>query len=150
MTKKAEVTSTDNGGTVPRHPFFDGFAPYSVLDCLDAINRIACVVDMFNHLNLGNDIDEGLSSRAADGYTWLSESVRETLVYTSRRLSALNGKRHEEAQEKARYISALLGSLSVLKNSERDIVLNAMAAQLEITRSDVDAFINSTSAGQAV
>lgn len=149
MSKNTQTIDTNTGVAMPRHPFFDTCAPHNALDCLDAINRAASVIELFDYVTMTSE-REGLSSRATDGFVWLSESVRATLIYCSKRLTTLGGERRDEAQEKARYVSALLDSLSTLKNGERDIVLNAMAAQLEITRSDVDAFIGDTSTGEAV
>ena len=148
MNENTDAASMDSQGAMPHHPFFDRFGPHSALDCLDAMNRVACVIDVFSHLTLSNDADEGLSSRAAYGYTWLSESARETLTYCSRRLSTLSHERRTEEKEQARYLSALLASLSALQDRERDYVLNAMAAQLDITRSDVDTFIDRTAQGE--
>ncbi len=109
MVETTKTVDADAGGAIPQHPFFDRFGPHSALDCLDAIDRIACVIDMFNHLNLSNDTDGGLSSRAAFGYAWLSESMQTTLIYCSRRLVTLGRKQHDEAQDSA--------SLSILASS---------------------------------
>ena len=124
-----------------RHPFFDNANPPSSLDCRDALDRAACVVELFNHLKLGGDVD-GLSPKAASGYIWLSETLRETLSYASHRLSSLSQERAKTDGERARYLSALLKSLTVLNTPDRDCVLNDMAARLQITRGDVDAFID--------
>lgn len=124
-----------------RHPFFDTADPPSSLDCRDALDRAACVVELFNHLKLDSDVD-GLSPKAASGYAWLSETLQETLSYTSHRLSLLGQKQAKTDRKKTRYLSALLKSLSVLDSTDRDCVLNDMAARLQITRGDVNAFID--------
>lgn len=124
------------------HPFFDTADPPSSLDCLDAIDRMASVVELFCHLKLDSE-EGGLSPAAVSGYLWLSETLKETLLYTSRRLSRIAQRRGEDDREKAMYETALLESLSELDDADRGYVLNAMAARLGITRPEVDAYVDS-------
>ena len=42
----------------------------TALDCLDAINRTASVIELVSHLDLEGDGD-GLSPRAVSGYWWI-------------------------------------------------------------------------------
>lgn len=96
-----------------RRPFFDTANPPSSLDCRDTLDRAACVFELFNHLKLGGDVD-GLSPKAASGYIWLSETLREAFSYTSHHLSSLSQERAKADSENARYLSALLKSLTIL------------------------------------
>ena len=124
-----------------RHPLFDSTNPPGALDCLDAIDRAACIIDLLSYLDRSEDAEGGLSERAVAGHRWLSEMLRDTLVFSGRRLAALNRKHGEKHREKDRYLQAVLKSVTALKDADRNSVLDAMAAELQITRSELDACI---------
>lgn len=130
---------------IPRHPFFE-FAndQASFIECIDAINRVESMIELCNFLNLDGDSEGGLTPRAASGYYWLSVLTRETLSYVSDRLMALNKQQREKHQGKAACLSALLMSLPSLGGVNRDRFLNSAAAQMNISRSELDQFVCKT------
>jgi len=127
---------------IPRHPFFE-FAndQASFIECIDAINRVESMIELGNFLNLDCDSEGGLTPKAASGYYWLSVLTRETLSYVSDRLLELNKQQQEKHQGKAAYLSALLMSLPSLGGVNRDRFLNNAAAQMNISRSELDQFV---------
>jgi hypothetical protein len=148
MSKPKTAPPIDNpkpAQPIPHHPFFE-FAndQASFIECIDAINRVESMIELCNFLNLDGDSEGGLTPKAASGYYWLSVLTRETLSYVGDRLVELNRQQREKHQGKAAYLSALLRSLPSLGGVNRDRFLNNAAAQMNITRSELDQFVRKT------
>jgi len=127
---------------MPRHPFFDfDNDQASFIDCIDAINRVDAMIELCDFLKLDGDSEGGLTLKAAFGYYWVSVLTRGTLCYVSDRLRVLDRQQQEKHQSKAAYLSALLKALPTLGGINYDRFLNSTAAQMDITRSDLDQFI---------
>lgn len=125
-----------------RHPLLDTTnGEPTALDCLDAINRAASVIELVSHLDLEGDGD-GLSPRAASGYWWIQRMLRDTLLSATKRLACLNRKGRENARRDASCLSALAQSLTDLDTAAQDHVLDAVAVSLRVDRSAVDRFVN--------
>ena len=141
LEKRSETEGTGQRQGDLHHPFFDGTDMPNSLDCLDAISRAASVIELMGNLNLDGDAGDGISPSAASGHRCLSMTVQQTLAYCARRLATLDRERQEKSRREARYLGALLNSLAVLDETDRDNVLDGMAMQLRISRMDVDAFV---------
>ena len=146
MSKQKTVSPIDNpepARPIPRHPFFD-FAndQASFIECIDAINRVEAMIELCDFLKL--DSEGGLTPKATLGYYWLSVLTRGTLSYVSDRLLALHRHQQEKYQGMAAYLSALLMSLPSLGGVNRDRFLNSAAAQMDISRSELDQFVRKT------
>lgn len=125
-----------------RHPLLDTTnGEPTALDCLDAINRSASVIELVSHLDLEGDGD-GLSPRAASGYWWIQRMLRDTLLFATRRLACLHRQGHENARRDAHCLSALAQSLTTLDTAAQDHVLDAAAMSLQVDRSAVDRVVN--------
>ncbi len=128
---------------IPRHPFFDFDNEHaSFIDCIDAIDRIGAVIELCDFLKLDGDSEGGLTPDAAFGYYWISVLMRGTLSYVSDRLRVLDRQQQENHQSKATCLSALLKALPTLGGINHDRFLNNTAAQMDISRSELDQFIH--------
>ena len=127
--------------TPPCHPLFKTPAPPDITACLDAIDQAAYVVELFGYLELNRDHEGGLSLEAQNGYYGLSAMVSNTLLYASSRLSTLHRERIKAERKNSRYLAALSKSLSALNHEVQDSLLNAIAAEVDATRADVDEFL---------
>ena len=132
-----------------RHPLLDTTnGEPTALDCLDAINRAASIIELVSHLDLEGDGD-GLSPRAASGYWWIQRMLRDTLLFATKRLACLNRKGQDNARREANCLSAFVQSLNGLDTAAQDHVLDAAAMSLRVDRSTVNRFVNkATSAHQ--
>ncbi len=122
---------------VPPHPFFEfssGQATFA--ECIDAIDNVGAMIALCEALKL--DDNEGLTPNAALGYYWVSVMIRETIAYTSNRLTALNALQQEKYQQKAAVLSALLTTLHTLGSDKRDRFLDNTAGLMNLSRSDLD------------
>jgi hypothetical protein len=148
MTKLKTAPPIDNpkpAHPIPHHPFFEFTKDRaSFIECIDAINRVESVIELCDFLKLDGDSEGGLTPKAAFGYYWVSVLTRGTLSYVSDRLMVLNRQQREKHQGKASYLSALLRALPALDSVNRDRFLNSAAAQMSITRSDLDQIIRKT------
>ena len=125
-----------------RHPLLDTTnGEPTALDCLDAINRAASIIELVSHLDLEGDGD-GLSPRAASGYWWIQRMLRDTLLFATRRLACLHRRGHENARRDAHCLSALAQSLTTLDTTAQDHVLDTAAMSLQVDRSAVDRVVN--------
>lgn len=125
-----------------RHPLLDTTnGEPTALDCLDAINRSASVIELVSHLDLEGDGD-GLSPRAASGYWWIQRMLRDTLLFATRRLVYLNRQGRDNARREANCLSAFVQSLNTLDTEAQDHVLDAAAVSLRMDRSVVDRYVN--------
>lgn len=125
-----------------RHPLLDTTnGEPTALDCLDAINRSASVIELVSHLELEGDGD-GLSPRAASGYWWIQRMLCDTLLYATKRLARLNRQGQDNARREANCLSAFVQSLHTLDTATQDHVLDAAAVSLRVDRSAVDRFVN--------
>ncbi len=125
-----------------RHPLLDTTnGEPTALDCLDAINRSASVIELVSHLDLEGDGD-GLSPRAASGYWRIQIMLRDTLLFATKRLACLHRQGQDNAQREANCLSAFVQSLNTLDPATQDHVLDAAAVSLRVDRSAVDQFVN--------
>ena len=148
MSKLKTAPPIDNpkpAQPIPQHPFFELTKDRaSFIGCIDAINRVESVIELCDFLKLDSDSEGGLTPKAAFGYYWLSVLTRGTLSYVSDRLMVLNRQQREKHQGKDTYLSALLRALPALDSVNRDRFLNSAAAQMIISRTELDQFIRKT------
>ena len=138
----APIDNTELGRPIPNHPFFEFSKDQATfIQCMDAIDRVEAIAELCNFLKLDSDSEGGLTPKAAFGYYWISVLTRGTLSYVSGRLMDLNREQQEKHQRKAAHLSALLTSLPTLGSVNRDRFLNNAAAQMDITRSDLDQLV---------
>ncbi len=128
-----------------RHPLFDTTIHPNRLDCLEALDRAACVIELLEHLDPDQQTQGQLTPRATSGYRHLAQMLYETFAYSSHRLAVLSRKwqrKHRcKVRRKVRNLAALPQSLAPLNTVDRDHSLNAMTSRLQLTRSDIDTLI---------
>lgn len=83
----------------------------------------------------------GLTPDAAFGFYWVTVLTRSALAYVSARLVALDRENEEGDKQTSAYLSALSRSLSTIGPEHREHLLNHTAARLNLTRPEVDQFI---------
>ncbi|MES9863276.1 MAG: hypothetical protein ABW157_22170 [Candidatus Thiodiazotropha sp. LLP2] len=130
---------TDDG--LPSHPFFENVIDQaSFTDCINAIDRVRTVISLSDALTLDEE-QGGLSPDAAFSFYWVTVLTRSALSYVSDRLLALSREDEERQEQESAYPSALFNSLPALSDECRERLLHNMAAQMDITRSDIEQFI---------
>ena len=126
---------------LPPHPFFEAVNdPPNLTDCINAIDRAYSVIALCDALKLDEE-EGGLSPDAAFGFYWVTVLTRSALSYVSTRLVALDHENKERDKQTSVYLSALSHSLPTIGSEHRERVLNHTATQLNVTRSEVDQFI---------
>ncbi len=127
---------------VPSHPLFElSGREASFIECVDAIDRVSSVIELYNFLGQGADSGQELSPRAESAYWKLLRMLCESLGYISDRLMVLHREQGHTKRRDAEYLQALLSALPTLGTVNRDRYLNRVAAQLDISRSVVDQYI---------
>jgi hypothetical protein len=96
---------------IPTHPFFELTGDRtSFSHCLDVIDRVNAVIELFSCLKLNDEVESGLTPKAANGYFWVSSLMGGALSYVSDRLIMLNTqhkKRIRQNQPTSRHCSTL-------------------------------------------
>ena len=88
-----------------------------------------------------DDDEGGLSPDAAFGFYWVTVLTRSALTYVSTRLVILGRENEGQFKQTSAYLSALSRSLPSIGPEHREHLLNHMAALLNVTRPEVDQFI---------
>jgi hypothetical protein len=129
------------GCALPGHPFFEtANDPANFTDCINVIERVSAVIELFDALTLDEE-HAGLSPNAAFGFYWIIVLMRSALDYVSKRLVLLESEKVELHRQESAFCSALIQSLYTLDDGIRHRFLNSTAAQMDVARSEVDQFI---------
>lgn len=130
---------------LPQHPLFDtdkNQASFS--ECIDVIDRVRSIIALYDFLEVDDDRG-GLSTDATFGCYWINTMNRDALSYVSDRLMTLYKKSGEIRRQESASLSALSTSLSTLDNKNRERFLNCFAAQLNITRNEIEQYVDQRS-----
>ncbi|MES9853632.1 MAG: hypothetical protein ABW170_17585 [Candidatus Thiodiazotropha sp. L084R] len=126
---------------LPPHPFFETVNnPPNLTDCINAIDRAYSMIALCETLKLDEE-EGGLSPDAALGFYWVTVLTRSALSYVSARLVALDRENERRCKQTSAYLSALCRSLTTIGPEHRGHLLNHMATRLNVSRSEVDQFI---------
>ena len=124
-----------------RHPFFEGVPGQpKVTDCINAIDRARSVMALCDALQLDEEAG-GLSPDAAFGFYWLTVLARNALAYVGSRLIEWDRENQTKHQQASALLSALLDALPAHGDEHRECVLNQAAAQMMLTRPEIDRMI---------
>ncbi|MES9834416.1 MAG: hypothetical protein ABW139_19450 [Candidatus Thiodiazotropha sp. DIVDIV] len=88
-----------------------------------------------------DDDEGGLSPDAAFGFYWVTVLTQSALTYVSTRLVILGRENEGQFKQTSAYLSALSWSLPSIGPEHREHLLNHMAALMNVTRPEVDQFI---------
>ena len=129
-----------------RHPLVHDPCAYSYLDCMDILENVTNLLDLFQHVDMEEEGDHGgLSGKAACALFGLAAMLEDTLSYVTLNLENAwwqrdaieDGKRIEERMQK----SVLVKALQALKNNGQPQIYSHIASCLNITSADVKAFV---------
>ncbi|MES9859796.1 MAG: hypothetical protein ABW157_12890 [Candidatus Thiodiazotropha sp. LLP2] len=126
---------------LPPHPFFETVNdPPNLTDCINAIDITYSVIALCDALKLDDD-KGGMSPDAAFGFYWVTVLTRSALAYVSARLVALDRENKGWCKQTSAYLSALSRSLPSIGPEHHEHLLNQLVALLNVTRPEVDQFI---------
>lgn len=126
---------------LPSNPLFrspSGHASFG--ECIEAIGHVNEVIELFDFLEL-DDSRGGLSLNASNGFYWINLMMRGALSYISERLTVLNKQVAEDHWQESICLSALATSLETLGRENHERFLNGVAAQMKISRPELDNFV---------
>ncbi len=142
-TQRNEPTNGDHETDceLPSNPLFrspSGQASFG--ECIEAIGHVNEVIELFDFLEL-DDSRGGLSLNASYGLYWINLMMRGALSYIGERLTVLNKQVAEDYWQESVCLSALAASLETLGRENRERFLNSAAAQMKISRPELDNFV---------
>ena len=129
-----------------KHPLVHDPCAYSYLDCMDTLENVTNLLDLFQHLDMEEEGDHGgLSGKAACALFGLATMLEDTLSYVILNLENAwwqrdaneDGKRIEERMQK----SVLIKALQASKKDGQSQEYSHIASCLNITSADVEAFV---------
>ncbi|MBL4826714.1 MAG: hypothetical protein JKY66_03210 [Spongiibacteraceae bacterium] len=122
------------------HPLVHCPESPSYIGCLDILRHAADLLELFEHINIDDESEQGgLSADAAVAFFWLTHMLKNTLHYVSQTLDDLKTNRdqyHEQLRQ-----SPFFQALQVPDADGKECRDSALEACLAIHRSDINAFI---------
>ncbi len=118
--------------------------PPTLFGCLDILNRTANLADLLHHIDMAQKEDDGhggLTPGAAQAYTWLTDSMRDTLEYASDALKKVVAQFMDDRNTEHLQNSAFLQAMSKIHAPNQDQVLTIMAAHLGCTQLELAEYI---------